>query len=198
MTKSTKAPTALFALIFAITSVAMSADVFEIDKAHSRVGFAVKHMVISTVRGEFTDYSATILFDENDVTKSSIEGTINVASITTGNERRDNHLRSGDFFDAEQYPEIKFKSEKVVKTDDGYVMHGDLTIRDVTKKVDIPFKVTGIIDDPWGNRRVGIEASLTINRFDFGVSWNQTLDKGGLVAGKEVDIELLLEATRKI
>jgi polyisoprenoid-binding protein YceI len=197
MTKATWATTALFPLILAISSVAITADAYEIDKAHSRVGFAVKHMVISTVRGEFTDYSATVLFDENDVTKSSLEGTIKVASITTGNNRRDNHLRSGDFFDAEKYPEIKFKSEKIMKADDGYVMSGDLTIRDVTKKVEIPFKVSGIIDDSWGNRRVGIEAGLTINRQDYGVSWSRTMDKGVLVADNIVNIELFLEAIKK-
>jgi polyisoprenoid-binding protein YceI len=195
--KLKKVPLVVLGLILGISSYTLGAELFEIDKAHSRVGFSVKHMVISTVQGEFTDYSATMMFDENDVTKSSLEGTIKVASINTGNEQRDSHLRSSDFFDAEKYPEITFKSEKVIKKNKSYLMIGDLTMRGMTKKVEIPFTVTGVIDDPWGNRRVGIEANLTINRMDYGVAWSQTMDKGGLVVAEDVKIELSVEATKK-
>ncbi len=111
-----------------MSGVSYSAEVYKIDKAHSRIGFSVKHMVISTVRGEFSEYDASIVFDEKDVTKSTLEGTIKVASINTNNERRDGHLKGADFFDVENYPEIKFKSSKVEKKGDKYVMHGDITI----------------------------------------------------------------------
>jgi polyisoprenoid-binding protein YceI len=154
-------------------------------------------MVLATVRGEFTDYSANILFDENDVTKSSIEGSIKVASINTGNEKRDNHLRSSDFFDAENHPEITFKSRSIVKDGDDYAMLGSLTIRGVTRDVQIPFHIVGTLLDPWGNKRLGLEAELTINRQDYGVSWNKALDNGGVVVSDDVKIELIFEGIRK-
>lgn len=179
-----------------LSGVSYSAEVYKIDKAHSRIGFSVKHMVISTVRGEFLEYDASVVFDENDVTKSTLEGTIQVASINTNNERRDGHLKGSDFFDAENYPEIKFKSTKVEKKGDKYVMHGNITIRGVTKPVDIPFTVVGTVTDPEGNIRIGIEAELTINRKDFGVSWHKTLDNGGLVVSDEVKIELFFEGIK--
>lgn len=180
-----------------VVSSAFSADLYDIDKAHTRVGFAVKHMVISTVRGEFSDYDGKIYFDEKDITKSSLEGTIKVASINTNNEKRDNHLRSGDFFDAEKYPEIKFKSKSIQKKGENYVMIGDFTIRDVTKEIEIPFKLIGTLMDPWGSKRVGIEAEFNINRKDYGVAWNKTLDNGGFVVSDEVTIEIAFEGIKK-
>lgn len=179
-----------------LSGVSYSADVYKIDKAHSRIGFSVKHMVISTVRGEFSEYDASVVFDEKDVTKSTLEGTIKVASINTNNERRDGHLKGADFFDVENYPEIKFKSSKVEKKGDKYVMHGDITMRGVTKHIDIPFTIVGTVTDPGGNIRIGIEAELTINRKDFGVSWHKTLDNGGLVVSDEVKIELFFEGIK--
>ena len=176
-----------------LSGVSFSGEVYKIDKAHSRVGFSVKHMVISTVRGEFSEYDASIIYDENDVTKSTLEGTIKVASINTNNERRDGHLKGADFFDAENYPEIKFKSSGIKKNGDQYIMHGNLTIRGITKHVDFPFKVVGTVTDPMGNKRIGIEAEMTINRKDFGVSWHKTLDNGGLVFSDDVKIELFFE-----
>lgn len=187
---------AVFAGLFLVSS-AFAGDKYEIDKPHTRVGFAVKHMVISTVRGEFSDYDGKIFFDENDMTKSSVEGSIKVASITTNNEKRDNHLRSGDFFDAEKYPEIKFKSKKVTKKGSDYVMIGDFTMRNVTKEVEIPFKFIGTVKDPWGGKRVGIEAEFKINRKDFGVAWSKALDNGGLVVSDEVTIEIAFEGIKK-
>ncbi len=130
------------------TAFTLTAAEYDIDKSHSRVGFSVKHMVISTVRGDFNEYSGIVLFDENDVSKSKVEGTVQVASINTDNEQRDNHLKNADFFDVENYPVIKFVSTKVTQKDDQYIMTGDLTIRDVTKSVEIPFNVTGVLTDP--------------------------------------------------
>jgi polyisoprenoid-binding protein YceI len=168
---------------------------FNIDKAHSHIEFEVSHMVISEVNGEFHDYEVNLMFDANDVTNSSVETRIKVASIDTDQEKRDNHLRSSDFFDAETHPEIVFKSKKIEKSSDEYIAHGDLTIRGVTKEVALPFKVKGPIKDSYGNTRIGVEASLTINRQDYGVSWSKTLDGGGLVAGNEVKIGIQAEFT---
>lgn len=168
---------------------------FNIDKAHSHIGFDVSHMVISEVHGEFHDYNVNLMFDINDVTKSSVETHIKVASIDTDQERRDNHLRSSDFFDAETYPEIIFKSKRIEKSGDGYIANGDLAMRGVTKEVALPFKIKGPIKDPRGNTRIGIEANLTVNRQDYGISWSKTLDGGGLVAGDEVKIGIQAEFT---
>ncbi|HDL17922.1 MAG TPA: polyisoprenoid-binding protein [Bacteroidetes bacterium] len=175
---------------------AFAGDQYMIDKAHTRVGFAVKHMVLSTVRGDFKEYSGKIYFDENDVTKSTVEGTIQVASINTGDEKRDKHLLSPDFFDVKKYPEITFKSKKIQKQSKNYVMIADLTMHGVTKEVQVPFKVLGIINDPMGNKRIGIEAKFKINRKDYGVSWSKTMDNGGLVVSDDVTIELAFEGVK--
>ena len=175
---------------------AFAGDQYMIDKAHTRVGFAVKHMVLSTVRGDFKEYSGKIYFDENDVTKSTVEGTIQVASINTEDEKRDKHLLSPDFFDVKKYPEITFKSKKIQKQSKNYVMIADLTMHGVTKEVQVPFKVLGIINDPMGNKRIGIEAKFKINRKDYGVSWSKTMDNGGLVVSDDVTIELAFEGVK--
>lgn len=181
-------------ILFFFVVNAQAGKRFTIDRVHSYLGFSVKHMVVSTVKGHFTDFNGTIDYDESDITKSSVQVSIKTASINTNNERRDNHLRSDDFFNAEKFPEITFVSKKIVKTDNGYVAVGDLTIRDVTKEVEIPFEIAGIIKDPRGNERLGVDAYLTINRRDFGVNWSRTLDNGGLVVSDEVKLELHVEA----
>ena len=191
-----------FIMTMTLTALMMStastrAAEYEIDKSHTRVGFSVKHMVISTVRGEFTDYEGKIFFDENDVTRSTVEGTIKVASISTSNEKRDEHLRSSDFFDVQNHPEITFKSKRVEKRGDNHVIIGDFTMRGVTREVEIPFKVTGTLVDPWGGERVGIEAAFTLNRKDYGVAWTKTLDNGGLVVSDQVNIELFFQGIKK-
>jgi len=186
----------LAALSFAAPAVA--ADTFTFDTAHTEMAFAVKHMVISTVKGRFNDFSGTITYDPNDVTKSSVQVSVKTASIDTGNADRDKHLRSADFFDADKYPEITFKSTSIEKRGDGYVAHGKLTIRGVTKEVELPFTITGVIIDPWGNTRMGVEVDpVTINRQDYGVSWNKTLDAGGLVVSDDVTLELAVEAVKE-
>lgn len=176
---------------------AFGAEEYTLDKSHSSVSFVVKHMVIAKVRGNFTEFDGTIMIDDKDITKSSVKGTVKVASINTDNEKRDAHLRGADFFDAEKFPEITFESKKIVKKDDGHVCVGLLTMRGVTKEVEIPFSITGKIKDPWGNERVGIEASFTINRQDYGVSWSNTMDNGGLVVSNDVKIELAAEGIKK-
>lgn len=176
--------------------VTMAADTFAIDKTHSSILFAVKHMVISKVKGEFVDYAGTIQYDAADVTKSSVEVTIKTASIDTKDEKRDEHLRNPDFFDAEKFPEITFESKRVEKSKDGFVAIGDLTMHGVTKEITIPFEITGVIKDPWGNTRMGVSAELELNRQDYGVSWSQKMDAGGLIVGDDVEIEIEIEAIK--
>ncbi|NIM18860.1 MAG: polyisoprenoid-binding protein [Candidatus Latescibacteria bacterium] len=178
-------------------SAALAADKYVIDASHTSTEFSVRHLVISNVKGNFSDISGVIMYDENDATKSSVDVTIKVASINTNNEKRDDHLRSLEFFDAEKYPEITFKSKKIEKTDDGLKLVGTLTIRGVSKEVAFPFELTGKITDPWKNVRIGAEANLKINRQDFGVSWNNVMEGGGLVVGNDVKITINLEAVKQ-
>lgn len=187
----------LVLLMMAILQPLSAAERFEVDLSHSSIDFYVKHMVISTVRGEFRDFSGIIYYDASDITKTAAEITIQTASIFTDNTKRDKHLKSADFFDVEKYPTITFKSKRVEQRDDGYIMIGDLTIRGVTKEVEIPFRVNGTIVDNWGNTRLGMEGALTINRMDYGVSWSKTLDSGGLVVSNEVEIKINIEAIRQ-
>ena len=179
-----------------LTHAAWGADVYKIDPSHTRVGFMVRHLVISKVRGEFKDYDATITLDEQDTTQSSLEGTINVASLDTDHEKRDKHLRSPDFFHAEQYPEIIFKSKRIEKTNDGYVMIGDFTMRGVTKEIALPFSITEPITHS-NQTRFGFEASLEINRQDYGIAYSRVADTGGLVVSDTVVIEIDGEAIKQ-
>lgn len=194
MRKLTLALMALAASTY--SSQALAADTYKIDEAHTTVGFSVKHMVITNVKGTFGEFEGTVEFDEADLTKTSASGTIKVTSIDTDNDRRDGHLRSGDFFDAENHPEIVFASKKVEKRKDGHVMIGDITIRGVTKEIEVPFEFVGKAKDQGGNDRIGLHATAEINRQDFGVSWSKTLDNGGLVAGDTVKIELDIQAVK--
>ena len=170
---------------------------FKIDPAHSRIGFAVRHLEINWVEGRFKDFSGTIHYDDKDVTKSTVEFTAKVASVDTEVEARDKHLRTADFFDAEKYPEMTFKSTGVErKGKNGYVLHGDLTIKGVTKPVALPFTIAGAVKDPWGNTRFGVEAETKINRRDFQINYGNAFAGGGLDVGNEVTISLRLEAVQ--
>ena len=185
---------AAIAMSAILVSTGAAADKFIIDKTHSSVQFSVSHMVISKIKGEFGDYTGSIVYDDKDITKSSVNVTIKVASIDTKDEKRDEHLRNTDFFDASTYPEITFKSKRVEKSGDGFVAIGDLTMRGVTKEISMPFTVAGVITDPWGNTRMGASATLKLNRQDYGISFSQKLDNGGLMVGDNVDIEIEIEA----
>ena len=176
---------------------ARSAQEYTIDAAHSEVGFSVKHMVVSTVRGNFTEFSGKIFYDENEIGNSSVEGVIKTASINTGNSKRDDHLRNSDFLDAANHPEILFKTTKVEKKGDGFVAYGEMTMRGVTKEIALDFEITGKVTDPWGNERVGLEARGVINRQDFGISWNNSLDNGGVVVSNEVKLLIQAELIKK-
>jgi polyisoprenoid-binding protein YceI len=170
---------------------------YKLDPAHSRIGFAVRHLEIAWVEGRFKDFSGTIRYDDQDITKSSVEFSAKVASIDTGVEPRDKHLRTADFFEVEKFPEMTFKSTRVErKGQDAYVLHGDLTLKGVTKPVALPFTVAGAIKDPWGNTRFGIEAQTKINRRDFGINYGNALAGGGFDVGNEVTINLHLEAVQ--
>jgi polyisoprenoid-binding protein YceI len=170
---------------------------WNVDKAHSSVGFSVRHMVISTVSGNFGDYSADINFDGKDMSKATVNATVQMASVNTENDRRDGHLRSPDFFDVEKYPTMIFKSKKItVGPDNTFTMVGDLTIRDVTKEVTFTGQLNGIIDDPMGNTRAGLQAETTINRQDFHVSWENKLKDGALVVSNDVKIQLRIEMVK--
>ncbi len=171
---------------------------WNIDPAHSEVGFAAKHMMISTVRGRFSEISGYIEFDENAPKDSKIDVEVGVASVDTRQEPRDNHLRSADFFDAENHPVMKFVSTKVdhVKGNE-YKITGDLTIRDTTKPVTLDATFEGVHPDPWGGTRAGFTGTTKINRHDFGLNWNATIEAGGVVVGPEIKIQLEVEAVKQ-
>jgi polyisoprenoid-binding protein YceI len=170
---------------------------YQIDPAHSTIGFAIRHYEINWVEGRFKDFKGTIRYDDADITKSAVEFTAKVESIDTGIEPRDKHLRTADFFEVEKYPEMTFKSTRVErKGKQGGVLHGDFTLKGVTKQVSLPFTITGAVKDPRGNTRFGVSAKTVINRRDYGITWGKPLDGGGLDLGNEVTINLQLEALK--
>ncbi len=172
---------------------------YKIDPAHSIIGFSIRHLEINWVEGRFKDFSGTIHYDDSDVTKSSVEFAAKVESIDTGVEPRNKHLRTADFFEVEKYPEMTFKSTSVERNGkDSYILHGDLTLKGVTKPVALPFTVAGAVKDPWGNMRFGIDAHTKINRRDFGINYGNALASGGLDVGNEVTINLQLEAVKPV
>jgi len=169
---------------------------YRIDPAHSTIGFKIRHYEINWVDGRFKDFSGTIRYDEQDPTKSSVEFAAKVESIDTGVAGRDKHLRTADFFEVEKYPDMTFKSTRVERKGKGWVLHGDLTLKGVTKPVALPFQLTGAIKDPRGGTRFGVEAQTTIDRRDFGITWGKALEGGGFDLGHVVQIELHLEAIK--
>lgn len=176
---------------------AAAVDLYEFDPVHSSIGFGVRHMVITTVRGKFNKFEGRILYDPENITQSSVEVTIEAASIDTGIQKRDNHLRSADFFDVEKHPQITFKSQRIEKTAEGFVAHGPLTMHGVTRDVAIPFTVAGPVKDAWGGLRIGAEANLAIDRRDWGLNWNQALEAGGVLVDNNVRIELNIQAVKR-
>ncbi len=177
-----------------IAGYALADLTWNIDKAHSSIGFSVRHLVISKTKGNFHDYDAVVSFDGKNIETASARVTIQMASIDTDNKDRDDHLRSADFFNVEKYPTMTFTSKKVIAGEGNeFVMVGDLTIKDVTREVTLNGEFYGITDDPWGNTRAGLSASTTINRQDFNVSWDNKLQDGSLVVGNDVDIMLEIE-----
>jgi polyisoprenoid-binding protein YceI len=167
------------------------------DKAHTSVAFVARHMMVTNVRGSFGEYDGTINFDPAHPENSSVEVTIQAASINSGVADRDNHLRSADFLDVANYPTITFKSTGIEAMDDTNVrLTGDLTIRDITKPVTLDVEYLGQGNSPFGDVRAGFEASTKINREDFGLTWNVALEAGGVLVGKEIKIQLAVEAIK--
>jgi polyisoprenoid-binding protein YceI len=174
----------------------MTQSTFNIDPSHSTVHFIARHMVISKVRGGFKTFSGTILLDEGDMTKSKIDVSIDAASIDTAEEKRDAHLKSADFFDADKFPKLTFASKSITKSGDAYEVQGDLTIHGVTKEVTLHSTFEGKGKDPWGGERVGFGAKASVNREDFGLKWNQVLEAGGLLVSNKIEIEIEIEAIK--
>ena len=180
------------------TPVASATSVWAIDADHSEVGFAVKHLMVATVKGTFRRFSGKVVLNESDITASSIEADLETASIDTRQDQRDAHLRSADFFDAENHPTITFRSKKVEQLRHGYLRAvGDLTIRGTTRQVVLDIEETGRGKDPWGGDRICYSARTTINREEFGLTWNQALETGGVVVGKDVRITLDVQIVRQ-
>jgi polyisoprenoid-binding protein YceI len=171
-----------------------TAKTYAIDKMHSEVTFQVRHL-LTKVRGRFTDFAGTVVFDPEHPEHSSASLTIDASSIDTSTADRDTHLRSDDFFAVGTHPTLTFASSRAVKTgDETYDVIGTLTIRGVTKEITLPVTYLGTAKDPWGNVRAGFETSLTINRKDFGLTWNAALETGGFLVGDEVRINLSIQA----
>lgn len=190
-----------FAVAVALALAAVSAfaaETYVVDKAHSEAKFEVSHLV-SRVSGKFNDVSGKITGDPADAAGSSVEFTIKAASIDTGNEGRDKHLRTPDFFDTDKFPEITFKSTAIKPTakKNLYEVTGDLTMRGVTKRVTLPVEFRGFGKDPSGNTRAGFTAKTTLNRKDYGINWNRTFDEGGVVLGDDVDVVVNIEAPKQ-
>ena len=169
---------------------------YDVDLDHSIIEFQVKHMVISKTTGRFMDYSGFVEMDPEAGQFKAIEASIKAASLNTNHEKRDTHLRSPDFFDVEKYPAITFKLKNVKKTGDEYTAMGDLMLRGVTKEITLVGAFNGVTKDPWGNVRAGFTGKGKVNRKDFGMNWNKTLDSGGLIVGDDVDIRLEVEVIK--
>jgi polyisoprenoid-binding protein YceI len=175
-------------------ATATAVRTFTIDKAHSDVTFQVRHL-ITRVSGRFSDYSGTIEFDADNPSQSKVELTIQAASIDTAEAKRDEHLRSDDFFAVEKFPTLNFRSTKISpRGDDTYDVEGDLTIHGVTRQVVLPVTHLGTAKDPWGNEKLAFEAETKINRKDYGLNWNAALETGGFLVGDEVKISLQVQA----
>lgn len=183
----------------AATGLAALTGTYDIDPTHSSLEFATKHAMVTTVRGRFSDFDGVLHLDGNDPTKSSAEVNIRVASLDSRSTDRDNHLRGADFFDVEKHPEMTFRSTRAALGDDEneYRLWGDLTIRGVTREVELQLTFTGTAVDPWGKQRVGFEGHATLNRKDWGLTWNVALEAGGLLVSDKVKLNLDIAAVRR-
>jgi polyisoprenoid-binding protein YceI len=175
----------------------MKTNTYNLDTVHSAVSFSVRHLVFAKVRGRFAQWRGTLELNESDLTRSRVTVSIDASSIDTGTPDRDQHLKSADFFDVTRFPSLSFKSSRVDSLGgDRYRIHGDLTIRDITREVVLESEFGGRAQDPWGNERVAFTAKASIDRRDFDLTWNQALETGGVVVGERVDIELDVQAVK--
>ena len=171
---------------------------WDLDPAHTRIGFSAKHAMVTTVRGAFNDVTGSLHVDFDDPSRSTAEVVIKAASVDTRNSQRDEHLRSGDFFNAEQWPDIVFRSTRIEEVgENAIVVSGDLTIRDVTKPISIPIEFTGAQADPFGALRAGFEGTRRIDRREFGLEWNTPLDSGGVLVSEKITLEFEISAIKR-
>lgn len=186
----------ILTLLIAILLAAPTAfaATYKIDPSHTQIHFTIPHLMVFKVRGNFNDFIGTVEADADTKTLTATEATIQTSSIDTRNQKRDDHLRSADFFDVGKHPQITFKSNKVTGSGNNITVTGNLTIKGVTKEVVLKGAFLGAASDPWGNARAGFEATGKINRSDFGLTWNKALETGGVVVGDEVEIGLEVEA----
>jgi polyisoprenoid-binding protein YceI len=176
----------------------MSTTKWALDPTHSEINFKIKHMMISNVTGSFTNFNVTAETDGDNFVNSKVSFTTDVNSINTNNEQRDGHLKSGDFFDTEKYPQIKFEGTKLEKaSDEEYALHGNLTIRDVTKPVSLKVDFGGIAKDPYGNIKAGFTLDGKINRKDFGLTWNAVTEAGGLLVGEDLKVQAEIQLVKQ-
>ncbi len=186
-----------FAAVALLAALPAAADTFTIDKSHSDVGFRIRHFV-STVTGRFDSFSGAIDLNKANMEASSVEFEIEAASINTANADRDKHLRSPDFFDVEKFPKVTFKSTSIKKTgSNSFDVTGNFTLHGVTKTITLPVTYLGEIADPWGNIRAGFETSTTLDRKEYGITWNKALDAGGAILGDEVKVSINLETVQE-
>jgi polyisoprenoid-binding protein YceI len=177
---------------------ATTKSTWALDTAHTSVQFSAKHMMISTVRGHFGEVTGELQLDEKDFTKSTVDAKIDLAGLTTRDEKRDAHLHSGDFFDTVTYPTATFKSTRIEKTgDNSYKVTGDLTIRDITKEIVLDADFEGFNTSPWGSQVLAFTANTKINRKDFNLNWNVALEAGGVLVGDNIKIEIDVEAIKQ-
>jgi polyisoprenoid-binding protein YceI len=180
------------------TTLATLTGDYILDPAHTRIGFVARHAMVTKVRGAFNDFAGTARIDGQDPSRSTVEVTIQVASIDTRNADRDAHLRSADFLGLDEHPQITFRSTDVTWTDeDAFELTGDLTVKGTTRPVTIPFTFEGQATDPFGNVRVGFDGTTTISRKDFGLTWNAALETGGVLVGDKIVLEFEVSAIRQ-
>lgn len=197
MTKNLSRVLAILGVSALATLSLQAADTYNIDKSHSEAAFKIRHLV-SKVQGRFTDFNGAIALDAAKPEASSVAFTIAASSVNTDNEARDKHLNSPEFFDTAKFPQITFKSTKIVAAGkDRYSVTGPLTMHGVTKEVTLPVTFLGFAKDPWGGERAGFETSITLDRKDYGINWNKALDAGGALLGDDVTISISLETTKK-
>ncbi|CAI9404089.1 YceI family protein [Aestuariimicrobium sp. T2.26MG-19.2B] len=170
---------------------------FALDPSHTRIGFVTRHAMVTKVRGSFDEFEGTASGNGQDASSASVNVTINAASFDSRNEQRDGHVKSADFLDVEKYPTITFASTNVAINGNDLVVTGDLTVKDVTRSISIPFEFTGAATDPFGNERIGFEGSTKISRKDFGLTWNAALETGGVLVSDDVTLELEISAIKQ-
>jgi len=193
--RKTLSSLALVTSLFALPAFAETTE-WALDASHTRIGFTVPHLVVSEVEGQFKTFSGKVLLDEKDVTKSEVSFSAKVDSVNTDSADRDKHLASPDFFDAAKFPEITFVSKKITKGGKGYKLTGDLTIHGVTKSVTLDATLSQPVTNPWGKQVRGVKITGKIKRDDFGLTWNKNLDKGGVVVGSEVTLNIKAELNK--